>query len=100
MTRAFVVGRTRRGRPIEPTVRAVRDSLRASGWRVDSKVVRRKSAMTHRAARAVSAGCDVVVVVPQDKAWDNDPFASSPDYSLAENRQGRWRIYLRVAARQ
>ena len=38
--------------------------------------------------------CDVVVVVPQDKAWNNDPFASSPDYRLAENRDGRWRIYV------
>jgi hypothetical protein len=40
--------------------------------------------------------CDVVVVVPQDKAWNNDPFASSPDYRLAENRDGRWRIYVAV----
>jgi hypothetical protein len=39
--------------------------------------------------------CDVVVVVPQDKAWDNDPFASSSDYRLAESREGRWRIYVR-----
>ena len=38
--------------------------------------------------------CDVVVIVPQDKAWTNDPFASSPDYRLAENRDGRWRIYV------
>ena len=38
--------------------------------------------------------CDVVVVVPQDKAWTNDPFAASPDYRLAENRDGRWRIYV------
>ena len=38
-------------------------------------------------------GCDVVVVVPQDKAWDHDPFAASPDYRLAENRDGRWKIY-------
>jgi hypothetical protein len=42
--------------------------------------------------------CDVVVVVPQDKAWSNDPFASSPDYRLAENRDGRWRIYVAVKA--
>ena len=42
--------------------------------------------------------CDVVVVVPQDKAWNNDPFASSPDYRLAENRDGRWRIYVRAEA--
>jgi hypothetical protein len=38
--------------------------------------------------------CDVVVVVPQDGAWNNDPFAASPDYRLAENRDGRWRIYV------
>ncbi len=43
-------------------------------------------------------GCDVVVVVPQDKAWNNDPFAASPDYRLAENRDGRWRIYVAVKA--
>jgi hypothetical protein len=43
-------------------------------------------------------GCDVVVVVPQDKAWANDPFASSPDYRLAENRYGEWRIYVRAGA--
>jgi hypothetical protein len=43
-------------------------------------------------------GCDVVVLVPQDKAWSNDPFASSPDYRLAENRDGRWRIYMAVRA--
>jgi hypothetical protein len=39
-------------------------------------------------------GCDVVVVVPQDGAWSNDPFAASPDYRLAESRDNRWRIYL------
>jgi hypothetical protein len=42
-------------------------------------------------------GCDAVVVVPQDGAWTNDPFASNPDYRLAESREGRWRIYLKVA---
>jgi hypothetical protein len=40
-------------------------------------------------------GCDVVVLVPQDGAWTNDPFALSPDYRLAEARNGQWRIYLR-----
>lgn len=43
--------------------------------------------------------CDIVVVMPQDGAWTNDPFAASADYRLAENRDGRWRIYVRVAAR-
>ena len=68
MTRAFVVGRIRRGREIEPTVRQVRDSLRAAGWKVKSKVVTRRLAMTRRAAKAVKAGCDVVVVVGGDGA--------------------------------
>jgi hypothetical protein len=40
-------------------------------------------------------GCDVIVVVPQDKAWAKDPFAASPDYRLAEDRDNRWRIYVR-----
>jgi hypothetical protein len=40
--------------------------------------------------------CDVAVVVPQDGAWTNDPFAASSDYRLAESRDGRWRIYTRV----
>jgi hypothetical protein len=43
-------------------------------------------------------GCDVVVIVPQDKAWNNDPFAASPEYRLAENRDGRRRIYVVVKA--
>jgi len=43
--------------------------------------------------------CDVVVVVPQDGAWTNDPFASSPDYRLADSRDGRWRIYVTAPAR-
>src|ERR1700722_4538723 len=42
--------------------------------------------------------CDVVVVVPQDGAWNNDPFALSLDYRLVENRDGRWRIYVAVKA--
>jgi hypothetical protein len=40
-------------------------------------------------------GCDVIVLVPQDGAWTNDPFAASADYRLAESRDGRWRIYVR-----
>jgi hypothetical protein len=45
-------------------------------------------------------GCDAVVLVPQDKAWSKDPFASSSDYRLAENRDGKWRIYTVVKAGQ
>ena len=44
---------------------------------------------------ATQYGCNVAVVVPQDKAWDTDPFANAPDYRLAEAREGRWRIYMR-----
>ncbi len=46
---------------------------------------------------ATAYRCDVVVLVPQDGAWTNDPFAASPDYRLAEARAGRWRIYVRAA---
>jgi hypothetical protein len=45
---------------------------------------------------AIKYGCDVVVLVPQDGAWANDPFAAGADYRLAETRDGRWRIYVRV----
>jgi hypothetical protein len=45
---------------------------------------------------ATKYGCDVVVVVTQDGAWANDPFAVNTDYRLAEQRDGRWRIYVRA----
>ena len=38
--------------------------------------------------------CDVIVMVPRDKAWRNDPFAASAAYRLAEDRDGQWRIYV------
>lgn len=44
---------------------------------------------------AVTYGCHVVLVVPQDGAWEHDPFATSPDYHLGERRDDRWRIYVR-----
>jgi hypothetical protein len=37
--------------------------------------------------------CRVIVVTASDGAWMRDPFATSPDYRLAEERPGRWRIY-------
>jgi hypothetical protein len=45
---------------------------------------------------AAKYGCDVAVVVPQDGAWTNDPFVASIDYRLAETRDDRWRIYVKV----
>jgi hypothetical protein len=44
---------------------------------------------------ATHFGCDVVVIVPQDKAWERDPIATSVDYRLAEAYDGHWRIYVR-----
>jgi hypothetical protein len=44
---------------------------------------------------AVKYNCEVAVVVPQDGAWEKDPFAASPNYRLAESRDDRWRIYVR-----
>ena len=43
---------------------------------------------------AEAYGCRVVVVAPDDGAWDRDPFAVSPYYRLAEEKDDRWRIYL------
>jgi len=40
-------------------------------------------------------GCAVAVVVPSDGAWEHDPFAASTAYGLTEEREGRWRIYVR-----
>ena len=48
-------------------------------------------------AMATQYACDVVVVVPQDGAWNKDPFAASLDYHLAETRANKWRIYTRAA---
>jgi len=47
-------------------------------------------------ALAAQYDCAVIVVVPQDRIWDSDPFAASTDYRLAESRDDRWRIYARV----
>jgi hypothetical protein len=37
--------------------------------------------------------CQVVVVTPDDGAWNNDPFSAAANYTLVESREGRWRIY-------
>ena len=43
--------------------------------------------------------CDVVVVTPQDGAWESDPFASANFYHQVEMRPGAWRIYRRATQR-
>jgi hypothetical protein len=42
--------------------------------------------------------CQVVVVTADDEAWGNDPFSAAANYTLVENREGRWRIYRARAA--
>ncbi len=39
-------------------------------------------------------GCHVVALAASDGAWDDDPFADSPEYRLAETRKDKWRIYV------
>ncbi|HEY2528690.1 MAG TPA: hypothetical protein VGJ20_12210 [Xanthobacteraceae bacterium] len=75
-----------------PLPAARRDAINAQFIRVFAG--EGTSADVHELAAAYQ--CDVVVIVAQDRAWTNDPFASSPDYRLAEARQDRWRIYRRV----
>jgi hypothetical protein len=43
--------------------------------------------------------CDVVVVTPQDGAWQRDPFQVEGPYRLIESQPG-WRIYRRAALAQ
>ncbi len=39
-------------------------------------------------------GCRVVVITPNDGAWDHDPFAASGLFRLAEDKDDQWRIYV------
>ena len=66
MKRALVLGRLRKGRNIDGIVREVRNELRAGGWKVASKVVKRKRDLGRLTAKAVKDGCDVVVAVGGD----------------------------------
>jgi YegS/Rv2252/BmrU family lipid kinase len=66
MTRAFVLGRRRKGRDNEAIVTEVRDLLRAAGWKADSRVVSRKGQLERVARKAVKAGCDALIAVGGD----------------------------------
>jgi len=68
VTRALVLGRRRPGRKVGEAVRETQERLQAAGWKVDSLVVRRKSALRRHAAHGVDAGVDVVVAVGGDGA--------------------------------
>jgi len=68
VTRALVLGRRRPGRKVGEAVRETQERLEAAGWKVDSLVVRRKSALRRHAAHGVDAGVDVVVAVGGDGA--------------------------------
>jgi hypothetical protein len=46
-------------------------------------------------AMAEDYACDVVVIVPQDGAWNQDPFAASELYRLVDSRDDRWKIFVR-----
>ncbi len=67
-TRAFVVGRRRKGRRNGAVIKEVRARLREAGWKVDSGYVKRKRALRRSARRAVKAGASVVVAVGGDGA--------------------------------
>ena len=68
MTRALIVGRRRKGRRIGRAIGETQRRLEGAGWTVDSALVGRKRELRRRAARAVKAGFDVVVVVGGDGA--------------------------------
>jgi diacylglycerol kinase (ATP) len=68
MTRAFVVGRRRKGRKIRRVVADVQRLLEAGGWKVRSRVVTRKRDLERLGKRAVKERLDVVVAVGGDGA--------------------------------
>jgi diacylglycerol kinase (ATP) len=67
-TRAFVVGRRRKGRHIGRIVREVRAMLEAAGWTVESELVDRRSELIRETRQAVARGVDVAVAVGGDGA--------------------------------
>ncbi len=67
-TRAFVIGRRRKGRHIGRIVREVQAALEAAGWTVDSELVDERSALIRRTRRAIAQGFEVAVAVGGDGA--------------------------------
>jgi diacylglycerol kinase (ATP) len=68
VTRALVIGRRRRGRPIGTVVRQAASQLESAGWTVETALVDRKRELRKRTARAVKSQADVVVAVGGDGA--------------------------------
>ena len=68
MTTVLVLGRKRPQRKIGEAVAETRELLELAGWKVDSAVVKRKSALRKRAAKAAKDKIDVVVAVGGDGA--------------------------------
>ncbi|MHB8674124.1 MAG: diacylglycerol/lipid kinase family protein [Candidatus Limnocylindrales bacterium] len=67
-TNALVVGRFRKGRQIDDVVGEVERLLRDGGWKVTSRVVKRKRDLRRLARDGVKEHLDVVVVVGGDGA--------------------------------
>ncbi len=66
MTRALVIGRWRKGREVALHVDETSKALRAAGWTVEDRVVKRKKALRKHAGDAAAHGIDVVVAVGGD----------------------------------
>jgi diacylglycerol kinase (ATP) len=68
MTRALVIGRWRKGRKVAQHVTETSKALRAAGWTVEARVVKRKRALRKHAGKAAGGAVDVVVAVGGDGA--------------------------------
>ena len=66
MTRALVIGRVRKGRPIKATIQQVKRGLEAADWKVETALVINKGDLRERAAKAAKAHAEVVVTVGGD----------------------------------
>jgi YegS/Rv2252/BmrU family lipid kinase len=68
MPTALVIGRRRKGRPIQRVVRETARRLEEAGWTVEQAVVKKKKALRQHAAAAVEQATEVVVAVGGDGA--------------------------------
>jgi len=68
VTKAVVLGRTRKGKQIGLAVRHTCERLEAAGWAVSSAVVAKKKELRRSAAAAIKDGAEVVVAVGGDGA--------------------------------
>lgn len=75
---------------------ALSPQARAAASSLFDRVFAGRGSAADVAALVQDYNCRVIVLTPQDGAWERDPFAASPLFSRVENEPDRWRIYRAV----